>query len=47
MNSEVHHDFRFSMRIALISCLIALGIDGLIRVLRYLPILIHWLSACG
>ncbi len=47
MNSEVRHDFRFSMRIALISCLIALGIDGLIRILRYLSALIHWLATCG
>ena len=47
MTSDFRKDLWFSLKIALLSILIALGIDGLIRILRYLPVLIRWLISCA
>ena len=47
MTSSFRKDLWFSLKIALLSTLIALGIDGLIRILRYLPVLFSWLISCA
>lgn len=47
MTSDFRKDLCFSLKIALLSVVIALGIDGLIRILRYLPALLRWLLSCA